>query len=73
MVFAPGWCPGASPRSFDWGGRIPTGGKDSDEPKPPTLKFRLLLGFRPLYFGNTEKFQLFGIFGIFGKYSKKNP
>ena len=41
--------PGASPLNFDrGGGRIPTGGTDSGESKPPTPKFRFLLGFRQL-------------------------
>ena len=35
------------------GGRILTGGTDSGESKPPIPKFRFLLGFGPLYFGNN--------------------
>ena len=40
---------------FRLGRRIPTGGTDSGESKPPTPKFRFFLGFRPLYFGNVGK------------------
>ena len=32
-----------------------TGGTYSGEPKPSSPKFRFLLGFRPLYFGNIGK------------------
>ena len=41
------------------GGQIPTGGTDSGETKPPTPKFRFLLGFRPLYLGNIGKSENF--------------
>ena len=44
--------------NYRLGGRLPTvrrGGADSNESKPPTPKFRYLLGFRPLYFGNIGK------------------
>ena len=37
----------------DWGGT------DSGESKPPTPKFRFLLGFWPLYFGNIGKSKIF--------------
>ena len=40
----------------DWGGT------DSGELKLPTPKFLFLLGFRPVYFGNTEKSKDFGIY-----------
>ena len=36
-----------------------TGGTDSGESKPPTPKFRFLLGFRPLYFENIGKSENF--------------
>ena len=50
----------ASPRSFDWGGRIPKGGgTNSGESKPPTSKFRFLLGFRPPCFGDVGKSENF--------------
>ena len=45
---------------FSTGGRILTGGTVSGESKPPTPKFRFLLGFRPLYYGNIEKSKSFG-------------
>ena len=41
------------------GGRILTGETVSGESKPPTPKFRFLLGFRPLYFGNIENSKSF--------------
>ena len=43
--------------NFRLGGRILTGGTVSGELKPATRKFRFLLGFRPLYLGNIEKFK----------------
>ena len=50
--------PGVSPRSFDWGATDSTEGTDSGESKPPTPKFRFLLGFRTLYLGNVENLKI---------------
>ena len=49
----------ASPRSFE----VSTGGGGADlgESKPTTPKFRFLLGFRPLYFGNIGKSKKNGV------------
>ena len=46
---------GASPRSFDWVDEFKLGGDGSGYSKPPTPKFRFLVGFRSLHFGNIEK------------------
>ena len=51
----------------DWGG-----GTDSGESKTPTPKFRFLLGFRPLYFGNIGKSKNFSKTVISGGYPSRN-
>ena len=45
--------------NFRLGGRNLTGGTDSGESKPPTPKFRFVLGSRPHYFRNIGKLKNF--------------
>ena len=51
-------CRGVATKFRLEGGRIATGGTVSGESKPPTPKFRFLLGFRPLYFEILENLKI---------------